>query len=122
MSALLHRQKTQTQREREKFSESWISSRDQRVSRARVFPSLVWLSWKSLTVEQRNGMHYTRRIFARGVVDLTDCTRVFKSLKILRTEIVNYEASHFLKRLSYRQSQVCFLGKNALNIVTRELK
>ena len=39
--------------------------------------------------------------------------------KILRIEIVNHEAFHILMRLCYRQSQVCFWGKSAHNIVTK---
>ena len=41
------------------------------------------------------------------------------TLKILRIEIVNYEAFHFLMRMCYRQSQVCFWGKSAHNIATK---
>ena len=39
--------------------------------------------------------------------------------KILRIEIVNYEAFHFLIRLCYRQSQVYFWGRSAHDIVTK---
>ena len=43
------------------------------------------------------------------------------TLKILRMEIVNYEAFHFLMRLCYRQSEVFFWGKSAHNIVTKSV-
>ena len=41
--------------------------------------------------------------------------------KIVRFEIVNFEAFHFLMRMCYRQSQVCFWGKSAHNIVTKSV-
>ena len=61
---------TDTRRERENFSEFSLSSRVHRVSRAREFRSLAWLPSKLLTVDERNGIRFTRRIFARGVVEL----------------------------------------------------
>ena len=48
----------------------------------------------------------------------TDKIVVFQLIwKILRIEIVDYEAFHFLIRLCYRQSQVCLsMGKGAHDI------
>ena len=67
-----------------KFSEfAKISSSYRRVS-SRVFRVLVYFARSFLTVEQRNGIRYTQIIFARGVVDWTDCARIFKSHDICR--------------------------------------
>ena len=70
---------TDTRGEHDNFSEFSISLRVHQVSRAREFRLLVRLSLKLLIVEQRNGIRYTRRIFARGVVALTEWTSTFKS-------------------------------------------
>ena len=82
MSVLLNKQRHRRHESVEKFRNLLVVPlRVFQVSRARVFRSLICLSSKlGIThSQQRSGTPYTRRIFARGVVDWTYCTRIFKS-------------------------------------------